>query len=170
MLTATLSTVLNKFGAIPALYYHPVYGRSVTAPSLGHRWFMTGNVEIPKILRCLLTVDQETGRWLGHCLDFDIVTSGKDEDRAWKNLVSVVRLHVEHCFTHWQDGLKFHADENCVALFEALKQKQEMFRSEKVTFNLIPPTKTEHLAPLWMQGVEWVKGVGVGTSEGVAVQ
>ena len=67
---------------------------------------MTSEVHIPKILSCLLTLDKETGRWNGHCLDFDIVTSGVDEDEAWQNLKAVVRLHVEECFNKWPDGLK----------------------------------------------------------------
>jgi hypothetical protein len=97
---------------------------------------------------------------MGHCLDFDIVTSGKDEDRAWRNLMGVVRLHVEHCFTHWQDGLKFKATDQEIAIFEALKEKQPEFRSEKITFNLIPPKKTIDLQPLWIQGIELTEGVG----------
>jgi hypothetical protein len=120
---------------------------------------MTQHVKIPDVLRCLLTPDVETGRWLGHCLEFDIVTSGKDPDSAWKNLKAVVRLHVEHCFTNWQEGLtEFRASDEEIAVFEALKERQ-LFRSDKITFTLIPPQKDE-LHPLWMQGVELSEGVG----------
>jgi predicted RNase H-like HicB family nuclease len=120
---------------------------------------MAQNVKIPEVLRCLLTPDAETGRWLGHCLELDVVTSGKDPDAAWKNLKAVVRLHVEHCFTNWQEGLlNFRASDEEIAVFEALKGRQ-LFRSDKITFTLIPPQKNE-LHPLWMQGVELTEGVG----------
>lgn len=79
---------------------------------------------IPDVLRCLLQVDPETRRWNGHCLDLDLATSGKDAEEAWKNLRAVVRLHVEHCFTNWQQGLKFRANDDEIAVFEALKTKQ----------------------------------------------
>jgi hypothetical protein len=126
---------------------------------------------IPEVLRCLLTKDVQTGRWLGHCLDFDIVTSGKDEDSAWNNLKAVVRAHVESCFTHWQDGLKFKASSQEIALFEALKEKQELFRSDKIEFRLTPLKRSElhPLHPLWIQGVEWVEGVGRGADQTEAV-
>jgi hypothetical protein len=115
---------------------------------------------IPNVLRCLLTKDPATGRWNGHCLDFNIATSGKDPDRAWKNLRAVVRLHVEHCFTHWQDGLKSRAHQADFTLFDALAQQQH-FRSEKITFDLVAPKASEQLAPLWIQGIELQDPAGV---------
>ncbi len=124
---------------------------------------------IPEMLRCLLTKDAETQRWLAHCLDLAIVTSAKDEDVAWDNLKSVVRLHVEHCFTHWQEGLTFRASENEIAVFEALKKKQKFCRTDKITFNLIPPQATE-CPPLWMEGVELTEGAVSVLPESVAVQ
>ncbi|HVB55851.1 MAG TPA: hypothetical protein VNE63_05380 [Candidatus Acidoferrales bacterium] len=115
---------------------------------------------IPSVLSCLLTEDKETRRWNGHCLDFDIATSGKDPDRAWRNLRAVVRLHVEHCFTHWQKGLTFRASRDEISLFVALKRAQQPVRSEKITFELAPPPTQEHLSSLWIEGIELTEGVG----------
>jgi hypothetical protein len=123
----------------------------------------------PDVLRCLLTPDQETGRWNGHCLDLDVATSGKDADQAWHNLRAIVRLHVEHCFTNWQDGLKFRASDEEVATFEALKTKHRV-RSEKITFNLVPPQKFEEPPPLWIEAVEDEGGVLLGSTSGPHIQ
>jgi hypothetical protein len=126
---------------------------------------------IPKVLRCLLTEDPETGRWNGHCLEFDLATSGIDPDQAWNNLRAVVRLHVENCFTHWQEGLKFRASAEEVALFELLKKQEQPFRSEKITFNLVPPQRPEELlAPLWIQGIELEQGANTGVPRIPALQ
>src|SRR5580692_3890336 len=94
---------------------------------------------IPNPLSCLLFEDAETKRWVAHCLEFDLVTSGKDEDAAWANLKSVVKTHVEHCFTNWQKGLKQQASADEFALFALLKERQKEYRSEKISFNLVPP-------------------------------
>lgn len=128
------------------------------------------NVEIPEVLRCLLTKDTVTGRWLGHCLDFDIVTSGEDEDKAWTNLKAVVRAHVEACFAQWQDGLKFRASNNEIDLFETLKVRQQNFRSDKLELKLTPPPEVKPLHPFWIQGVEWVEGVARGENKTSTLQ
>ena len=113
---------------------------------------MAENPEIPNPLSCLLFVDGETKRWVAHCLDFDLATSGRDEDAAWSNLKAVVRLHVEHCFTHWQDAFKKKAPEEDFIRFAALKEEQKEFRSEKISFKLVPPKAV--VPPLWMHGIE----------------
>ncbi len=109
--------------------------------------------KIPDVLSCVLFVDNESNKWVAHCLDFDLATSGRDEDAAWKNLKTVVRVHVENCFTHWPDALKKRASEEEWQQFNALKLEQREFRSEKITFNLVPP-KTSEMKPLWMHGFE----------------
>ena len=111
------------------------------------------NPVVPNPLSCLLFVDKETKRWVAHCLDFDLATSGKDEDAAWDNLKSVVRLHVEHCFTHFHDAFNKKASTEEFERFEALKKAQPEFRSEKISFKLVPP-KTPAVPALWMHGFE----------------
>jgi predicted RNase H-like HicB family nuclease len=46
-------------------------------------------------LKANLFRDQQTGRWVGHCLDLDLVTSGNTQDEAILNLQSVVTLYLE---------------------------------------------------------------------------
>ena len=108
---------------------------------------------IPDVLSCLLTQDGETKFWIGHCLNFDLVTSGKDPDSAWENLRAVIKTHIEHCFTHHWDGLKSEAPRADWLLFDALKNKQPLMRTEKITLRLIAP-QTEQVPPFWIQGVE----------------
>ena len=84
---------------------------------------------IPEMLRCLLTRDAETNRWLGHCLDLDIVTSAKDEDVVWDNLKAVVRLHVEHSF---DAPLSFRASDDEIEVFEALKENRSFAARTKL--------------------------------------
>jgi len=107
---------------------------------------------IPQVLRCLLQPDPETGRWNGHCLDLDIATSGTDPETTWQQLRSVVRMHVENCFTQWQKGLTRRATPNEIAVFEELSKTMQV-RCEKISFKLIPPAK-EPMAPLWIKAVE----------------
>jgi hypothetical protein len=109
---------------------------------------------IPRIFSCLLGPDNETGRWIAHCLDFDLVTSGKTEDDAWKHLLRIVKMHVEHCFTHRPEGLQHEADPTEWTLFKALKQQTEFIRSEKISLTLVPPPEDESLNFFWIKGVE----------------
>jgi hypothetical protein len=108
---------------------------------------------IPDVLSCLLSQDPETKNWIGHCLDFHLVTSGKNPDSAWSNLRSVITTHVEHCFTHHRDGLQFRAAQSEWDLFEALKKQQPIRRTEKITLRLVAP-QTEDGPAFWIQGVE----------------
>jgi hypothetical protein len=111
-------------------------------------------IRLPDVFRCLLGRDSETKLWVAHCLDFDLATSGKTEDEAWKRLLRVVKMHVEHCFTHHPDGLKHKAEQDQWDLFERLKQeKRELIRSEKISLTLIP--QPEDVADFfWIQGVD----------------
>lgn len=108
---------------------------------------------VPHPLSCLLFVDRETKRWVAHCLDFDLATSGIDEDAAWDNLKSVVRLHVEHCFTHFHDAFERKASTSEFARFETVRKNQREFRSEKISFKLVPPSAPD-VPALWMHGFE----------------
>jgi hypothetical protein len=108
---------------------------------------------IPGVLSCLLTQDEETKLWLGHCLDFNLVTSGKSPDGAWTNLRAVIKTHVEHCFTNHRDGLGFRAGSQDWRLFDELKKKQPMMRTEKITLRLVAP-ETEQIPAFWMQAAE----------------
>jgi predicted RNase H-like HicB family nuclease len=101
---------------------------------------------MPKKFSCLLSPDMETGRWNGHCLDFDIATSGKDEESAWQNLKLIVRYHIEDCFEKWPEGLSRTASQDRWKRFEFLRAKGGMFRQDKIHLNLVTPTEDD----LWI--------------------
>lgn len=127
---------------------------------------LEGTEIIPPVLSCLLTKDKETGRWIGHCLDFDIVTSGLDDDLAWKNLKEVVTLHVENCFTHWQPGLRRSASQERWQVFNRLCDPAKPFRQEKIHFHLVAaPIPDEQ----WMKAFSLPEGID-GNIESTAVQ
>src|SRR5258707_63699 len=87
-----------------------------------------------EILSCTLSRDAETSRWLAHCLNFDLITSGKDQDSAWQNLIRIVRAHIEHSLTfHHAGDLVLRASDEEWELFNRSKKSQKNFRSEKVT-------------------------------------
>lgn len=94
---------------------------------------------VPSVISCLLRKDKQTERWEGHCLDFDIVTSGSSEDIAWNNLKKVVRRHVEQCFNDWQPGLQRRAAQCHWNEFEDLHKKKVKFRQDKLSLCLVKP-------------------------------
>lgn len=124
-------------------------------------------VKIPDVLSCLITHDAATNRWLGHCLDFDLITSGKTPDAAWEHILGVVKVHVENCFTHHRAGLRFRARQQHWDLFEALNKKTDLFRQEKITLRLVQPEE-EQQPPVWMKGIETEFGGACGRPDSAA--
>lgn len=123
--------------------------------------------EIPPVLSCLLTQDSITSLWLGQCLDFNIVTSAKSPDTAWKNLRAVIKLHVEQCFAHHHEGLRRRAPEEDWALFNELKNQQEHFRSEPINLKLVSPEKPPEIWALCVESTVQIWSSG-GKEQGSA--
>jgi hypothetical protein len=114
---------------------------------------MSDIFELPEIIRCFLSRDKETGLWIGRSLDFGLVTSGKSDEIAWKNLKSVVRLHVEHCFSDDRDAVHKHrASEEEFRAFDESRDAAP-FRSDKIELRMVAPRAPDSLS-FWMQGVE----------------
>src|ERR1051325_7732009 len=96
-------------------------------------------MNIPDPIKCILSIDQETGLWVGRCLDFGLVTSGKTAESAWTNLKSVVKLHIEHCFTNDEFRLSKHrAPDEDFTDFDHQTQHDHV-RSDKIELNLVAP-------------------------------
>lgn len=110
---------------------------------------------LPDNLSCVLSFDKETQRWVGHCLDFDLATSGKTDSEAWKNLLHIVKMHVEHCSINYCAGFRHKAPPQQWALFKKLAAQQTPHRSDKIAFNLVPFKREEDEQELWIKGVEW---------------
>lgn len=105
------------------------------------------------ILSCLSYVDEETGLYLSHCLNFDIMESGKTEEEAWQNVKLAVKYYVEHCYQNYQEGLVQGAPREKWAEFaEVAKHAVRPPRFEVIEFELRPPLP-ENEVPVWMQGV-----------------
>ncbi len=66
-------------------------------------------IKIPAKLSCLLTLNPETDRWIAQCLDFNIVTSGDDDNSAWESLQKVLKLHIDECLTLSPENLQIKA-------------------------------------------------------------
>src|SRR5580698_6724531 len=107
---------------------------------------------LPDTIKCLLHLDTDSGAWIGHCLDFDIVTSGRTEEMAWTHLKSVVKLHIEHCFTHDHDGLGRHrASAFLFNEFDAAVSSNEDFWSDRIRLNLVAPKQQPAQDSFWIR-------------------
>ena len=105
------------------------------------------------VLSCLSFRDKETGMYLSHCLNFDIMECGKTEEEAWQNVKLAVKYYVEHCYTNYQQGLIETApQEKWNEFAESVKYSNKLPRMETIEIELRPPLP-EHEYPVWMQGV-----------------
>lgn len=67
----------------------------------------------PITLTCLVEWDQETSLFVGHCLNFDLVSTSRiGEDEAFANLRTLIKRHIEYSYTHHRAGLSVSADES----------------------------------------------------------
>jgi hypothetical protein len=110
-------------------------------------------------LSCVVKKDEDTGMFVGHCLNYDLMDSGKTPQKAWENLRFVVKSHIEFCYTHHQSGLKRTATQrDWDRFFEAMQQAIESDPScihfEKLELDLKPPTLPEHEMGIWIQKVQ----------------
>lgn len=62
-------------------------------------------------------------------------------------------MHVEHCFSNYSAGLRYTASKDQWERFEKVKVERP-FRSEKMSFTLMPPKIQEDERELWIHGVE----------------
>ena len=117
--------------------------------------------QIPRIdlnmICCLGERDQETGLFLYHCLNFDLIESGTSWEDAWRNLKLVVKAHVEHCYARNPSGLLRAAARNEWEEFgEVLKRTlasdPQSVVVESIDIELKAPLPAEEI-PLWIQGV-----------------
>jgi len=111
--------------------------------------------EIPDTIKCFLRPDNESGSWVGHCLDFDLVTSGKTEEIAWTHLKAVVKLHIEHCFTHDHSGVGRHrAPQAFFDQFDQAVSQKGDFWSDRINLNLVAAQKQPDQKRFWIRGLE----------------
>ena len=117
--------------------------------------------QIPETISCLICRDQDSGLWNGHCLDFDIVTSAATPQRAWEHLKTVVKAHIEHCFSHSVPVDTFAATGEHWSTFQKLACSQPN-RNDKIEVRLVArrvPDRNEF----------WIKGVELAAAESTSV-
>jgi hypothetical protein len=111
-------------------------------------------------LSCLLRFDKATERWLGHCLDLDLVTSAKTEAAAWDNLRKTIKAHVELCWKRDREALRRNrAPQADWDLFKHLQGKGEG-RRDKIVFDLLEPELVG--GPIWVEALESPMGIDCG--------
>ena len=110
---------------------------------------MNDMLGIPKQLICLLSRDQDSGMWLGHSLDFDIITSAPSEEEAWSALKQVVVAHVDSCaHDNFLEGLSRKANSAAWSAFIDVALTTG-FRTDMIEFKRRPNNQT-----VWMKVVE----------------
>src|SRR5882762_1420166 len=64
------------------------------------------NIGIPRIgvLNCLTEKDEETSLYISHCLNFDLMESGRSADESWRRLKVAVKQYMEHCWNGYREG------------------------------------------------------------------
>jgi hypothetical protein len=104
-------------------------------------------------LSCLVERDEQTGMFIGHCLDYDLMETGKSDEEAWSNLKTVVKHHIEHCYSFYQNGLKKQAArEDWDRFYQYLQENGGQCQIEKIEIELRPPLPEQDIS-IWIQGV-----------------
>ena len=108
--------------------------------------------KIPRMVKCLLSHDRSTGLWIGHCLDFDIITSAPTEEKVWEALKHVVVVHIESCLADdFPEGLaKIAPPEAWIAFIDEFMSS--VTRNELIEFKLKRKNQTQSV---------WLRGVGI---------
>lgn len=105
------------------------------------------------MLQCSTCRDQETGLYISHCLNFDLMESGNTPDEAWGNLKAALKQYIEYCYTNYQEGMQVSADLGEWKNYaESLMRATQPPRIEVIHIELRPPLP-EYEYPMWMQGV-----------------
>jgi hypothetical protein len=99
-------------------------------------------------LSCLISRDQVTGKFIGHCLDHDIMECGATADEAWGNLKGIIKREIEQNRT---GGVNRQARKECWdSFFEAVKRNPERLKVE--TIEIDPPAPLpKNEVEIWLQ-------------------
>jgi hypothetical protein len=111
--------------------------------------------QLPRIplLACLGQVDSETNLFLAHCLNFDLMESGKTWAEAWANLKKVIKYHVEYCYFQHPDGLtKSAGPKEWDRFIKGLRDNPRDLVVESIEIDLKPPLPDIDIQ-IWIQGV-----------------
>lgn len=109
-------------------------------------------------LSCLTWRDPASNAYVSHCLNYDLMETGSSFDEAWQNLKTVMKHHIEHCYSRYPQGLgrsasKERWQEFYLTLQKQLQENPQGVVVEKLDIDPLPPLP-EYEIPIWIQGVE----------------
>ena len=55
-------------------------------------------------LSCLTWRDKDTKVYISHCLNYDLMETGSTLEESRKNLNTVIKHHIEHCYSRYPAG------------------------------------------------------------------
>jgi len=115
---------------------------------------MTTMQKCPRLswLHCLMEQDQETGLFMWHCLDLDLIECGPTNQEAWANLKRIIKNHVEYCYFNYPEGLAISAERHEWEAFYRMLKENAPIQVEEIEIDLQRPLPEEQI-PIWIQGV-----------------
>ena len=107
-----------------------------------------------QLLPCLIEKNYETDLFVGHCLTFDLVATGKTSKEADKNLNNLIKHHIEYCYTHYREGFKVTADrEDWEHFKKTVNEKKLTSRIEVINVSFVEPGAFQNLT--WWASVNF---------------
>jgi hypothetical protein len=108
-------------------------------------------------LSCLLWRDNDSNVFISHCLNFDLMDTGRTQNEALSNLKIVIKRHIEYCIARYPQGLKRSVSKKRWQKFYAERQKQLQENPagvvvEKLQMKSFPPLPKYEIS-IWIQGV-----------------
>lgn len=102
-------------------------------------------------LSCLITRDQQTQAYIGHCLDHDLMECGATADEAWKNLKCVIKRKIEYSNQSNAGDLNRQAKKECWdSFFEAVQRNPGGLTVETIDIDLPAPLPENEIG-IWLQ-------------------
>lgn len=108
-------------------------------------------------IACLTWRDKDTGVFISHCLNYDLMQCGDTMDEAWLNLKAAMKHHIEYCWSRYPNGLRRQANKDSWQRFysglqKAIQENPTGIVVEKMDIDPLPPLP-ECEIPVWIQGV-----------------
>lgn len=103
-------------------------------------------------LSCLISQDGDTGIFIGHCLDFNLMECGPSSEEAWYNLKVVIKNHIEFCYAKDRDRLSLDQADKLAwdSFYSCLSQDPCNVRVEKIEIEVAEPLPEQEV-PVWTQ-------------------
>jgi hypothetical protein len=120
------------------------------------------------IWQCSVQRDEETGLFIGHCLNLHVKVAGRDPNEARASLKRILKTHFEYCYENDPEGLKPTARQKdftewSLAFERAVKENPDSIHFEEIILNLrVPKVAGNQEFSLSCQGVELAQAACAG--------